>query len=99
MSGERENMIARLANVLEWGYTTGPNHPDATFEGLAEQVLKVIAHDGSVVVSAADVEKLRGRCQLIIETRADRTLPSGTIDGLTAEQLAYDVIRLLEPKP
>lgn len=51
---------------------------------------------GTVVLSAEQVEQVRKRCQLIIDTRADPTFPRSTVDGLTAEQLARFVIDVLD---
>ena len=49
------HLVERVANVLLWGVSTS-NHPDASFDGWAEQILKVIDHEGYLAaVSPAEL--------------------------------------------
>ena len=41
----QQELVKRVSDVLMWGVSTG-HHPEASIKGWAEQILKVIDHDG-----------------------------------------------------
>lgn len=48
-----KNLLNRIENVLLWGVSTGKS-PDASFEKWAEQILKVLEHEGINIPHESD---------------------------------------------